>query len=202
MIDAFWRDEDSETVEKNFHPTISHIRKALNSNQPFKQKFIVFRDGAYQLSAELVYSIDTEEFEAAIAAAEVAKREKNNEQFRCELETAHALYRGEFMTGVYEEWAEERRNYFAEQYARVLSGLAKLCFAEKKWSNALKFTGEILQHDPFREDAQRLTMKIYAAQGSRAAVVEQFENLQKLLKNELGVAPAPETVRTYRELIK
>ena len=63
LIEAFWPDEDLETVEKNFHPTISHIRKALNSRQPFKQNFLIFRDGAYQLNPELSYSIDAEEFE-------------------------------------------------------------------------------------------------------------------------------------------
>ena len=34
IIDTFWGETDFEVVEKNFHPTVSHIRKALNSNQP------------------------------------------------------------------------------------------------------------------------------------------------------------------------
>lgn len=202
LIDLFWRDEDLDTIEKNFHPTISHIRKALNSRQALKEKFIVFRDGAYGLNPELAYSIDTEEFENAITEAERAKRENKPEVFRENLETAHALYRGEYMAGVYEDWAEERRHYFSEQYSRVLNGLAKLAFAEKKWSNALKFAGEILQIDPFREDAHRLIMKVFAAQGKRAKVKEQFETLQDYLKKELGVTPAPETRRVFQELLK
>ena len=80
LIDTFWAEEDLATIEKNFHPTISHIRKALNSRQSFKQNFLVFRDGAYQLNPELVYSIDTEEFETAIAEAEKAKKEKDTER--------------------------------------------------------------------------------------------------------------------------
>ncbi len=106
------------------------------------------------------------------------------------------------MAGVYDGWAEERRNYFTEQYWRILSGLAKLSFAEKGWSNALKFANEILQADPFREDLHRLVMKILAAQGKPVKVKEHFENLQHLLKKELGVAPAPETRRTFQDLVK
>jgi LuxR family transcriptional regulator, maltose regulon positive regulatory protein len=94
LIDAFWSDEDLAAIEKNFHPTISHIRKALNSNQSFKQNFLVFRDGAYQLNPELSYAIDTEEFENAIAEAEKAKREKAAGLFRENLERANELYRG------------------------------------------------------------------------------------------------------------
>lgn len=202
LIEAFWRDEELAVIEKNFHPTISHIRKALNSNQSFKQNFLVFRDGAYQLNAELSYSIDAEEFETAVAEAEKAKRDKDAEAFRTNLETANELYRGEYMAGIYEDWAEERRHYFAEQHSRVLNALAKISFTDKSWSNALRFANQILQNDPYREDAHRLIMKIYAAQGKRSSVVEQFETLQSLLKKELGVHPAPETRKIFQELTK
>src|SRR5262249_34751242 len=37
IIDTFWGESELEAVEKNFHPTISHIRKALNSRQALKQ---------------------------------------------------------------------------------------------------------------------------------------------------------------------
>jgi LuxR family transcriptional regulator, maltose regulon positive regulatory protein len=202
LIDKFWPDEEFETVEKNFHPTISHIRKALNSRQSFKQNYLVFRDGAYLLNPELVYSTDTEQFDAHIAAAENAKREKDTGGFRRNLEGAYSLYRGEFMAGIYEDWTEERRHYFKEQFLRVLSALARLSFSEKSWSNALKLAGEALREDPYREDIHRLVMKVLAAQSKPAAVKEQFENLQALLKEELGVEPAPETLRVYRELLK
>lgn len=202
LIDIFWGEEEPITIEKNFHPTISHIRKALNSWQSFKQNFLIFRDGAYQLNPELVYSIDTEEFEVAIAAAEKAKKEKNSERLRENLEKALEIYRGEYIPGVYENWADERRRFYREQHLRVLTGLSKLAFSSKNWSDALKFANQILHNDPFREDAHRLIMKIYAAQGKRAAVVEQFENLQKLLKKELGITPAPETRRVFQELLK
>jgi LuxR family transcriptional regulator, maltose regulon positive regulatory protein len=202
LIDAFWSGEDLAAIEKNFHPTISHIRKALNSNQSFKQNFLVFRDGAYQLNPELSYAIDTEDFETAVSEAEKAKREKDAGLFRENLEKANEIYRGEYMAGVYDDWAEERRNFFAEQHSRVLNALAKLSFTDKSWSDALKFAGAILKNDPFREDAHRLIMKVYAAQGKRSAVVEQFDTLQSLLKKELGVAPAPETRRIFQELTK
>ena len=201
LIEAFWRDEDPETVEKNFHPTISHIRKALNSRQAFKQNFLVFRDGAYQLNPEVSYSIDSEEFEHFITEAEKAKREKDAERFRDNLESAHALYRGEFMAGVYDEWAEERRGFYGEQAARVLAALAKLSVTEKRWADALKFAGEVLRDDPYREDMHRLTMKVLAAQGKPAAIKKHFESMKKLLKDELGIEPSPETRRLFKELV-
>jgi LuxR family transcriptional regulator, maltose regulon positive regulatory protein len=202
LIDAFWPDEDPAAIEKNFHPTISHIRKALNSRQTLKQNFILFRDGAYQLNPELTYAIDTEQFEMRVAEAETAKRGKNAEALRCALESAYALYRGEFMPGIYDPWVDDRRGFYAEQFSRVISALAKQCFGEKKWSKALKYAGETLVIDPFREDMHRLAMKVFAAQSKPASVKKQFEDLQALLKKELGIDPAPETRRVYRELIR
>ena len=202
LIEAFWPDEDLETVEKNFHPTISHIRKALNSRQAFKQNFIVFRDGAYQLNPELSYSIDTEAFERSIAEAETAKREKDADGLRESLEVAYALYRGEFMSGVYDDWAEERRQFYTEQFGRVLAALAKLAVTEKRWSSALKYANQLLKDDPFREDIHRLVMKILAAQSKPGSVKKHFEDLQILLKTDLGIEPAAETRKLFQELMK
>ncbi len=201
LIDAFWPDQDIESVEKNFHPTISHIRKALNSKQALKQNFIVFRDGAYQLNPELSYSIDCEDFEHSIAEAEKAKREKDAARFRTDLEAAYKLYRGEFMAGIYDGWADERRQFYVEQAARVISALAKLSLSEKRWADALKFSAEALREDPFREDMHRLTMKALAAQGKPAAVKKHFDGMKKILGDELGIEPSAETRRLFKELV-
>lgn len=202
LIEAFWGDEDLETVEKNFHPTISHIRKALNSRQQLKQNFIVFRDGAYQLNPELSYFIDTEEFLAAIAHAETAKK-KNDVTARCKhLTRAYELYRGDFLEGSYEDWAEEQRHFYRERFSQVLSGLAKLSLTEKKWPDALKFANEILAIDPYREDLHRLVLKVLSAQGKHTAFKKHYEDMSHLLKQELGIEPSAETKKVFKELMK
>lgn len=201
LIDTFWRDDDPAAIEKNFHPTISHIRKALNSRQTYKQNFLMFRDGAYQLNPELSYLIDTEDFELAVAEAEKAKREKNAEGLRTALEHAHSLYRGEFMQGVYEEWADERRGYYAEQFMRVIGALAKHHFKERRPAAAQKYAQELIALDPYREDMHRLVMRVLAAQGKAAAVKKHFDALAKMLRDELGIEPSGETRRVYSELM-
>lgn len=201
LIDIFWEDEDPGAVEKNFHPTISLIRKALNSRQPFKQNFLIFRDGAYQLNPDLSFSIDTEEFELAVAEAEKAKREKDTEKLRGSLERANALYRGEFLEGSYDNWAHERRQFYREQHLRMIGALAKLSFAEKSWASVIKLCGQILSADPFREDVHRLMMKTFAAQGKSAAVKKHFDEMSNLMKTELGIEPAAETRKIYKDLM-
>ncbi len=200
LIDTFWPEEDPAVVEKNFHPTISHIRKALNSRQTLKQNFLVFRDGAYQLNPDLTYLIEAEEFDRLVADAEAAKREKDNARLRSSLEDAHRLYRGEFMPGVYENWADERRSYYTEQSARVTGALAKLSLAERRFAEAQRYAAESLKLDPFREDMHRLTLKVLAAQNKLPAAKKHYNEMRSMLRSELGVEGSPETLRLAAEL--
>jgi LuxR family transcriptional regulator, maltose regulon positive regulatory protein len=202
IIDTFWGESDFGSVEKNFHPTVSHIRKALNSNQPLKQNFLLYRDGDYQLNPEFSYHVDTEEFDRLAAEGDSARRAREQEAFVSAYERAVALYRGEFMQGSYDEWVEEQRSYYREQYLRLLETLAQTAQKSEEWSHSLSLAQGILREDPFREDVHCMVMRAHARQGNRVAVREQYEALRKLLRKELGVEPAAETQRVYRELLK
>src|SRR6266571_4541493 len=201
IVDTFWRDTDLKTIEKNFHPTMSHIRKALNSNQPLKQNFLAYRDGEYQLSPEFSYRIDTEEFDRWIAEGEAARRERDFDRCIELYEKAVAVYRGEFMQGSYEGWVEEQRSYYREQYLRMLESLAAVAEKKEEFVRAMDLAQRILRDDPFREDIHCLVMRAHAALGNRVAVKEQYETLRGLLQKELGVEPAMQTQKTYRELV-
>jgi LuxR family maltose regulon positive regulatory protein len=201
IIDTFWGEDNVETVEKNFHPTVSHLRKALNSNQPLKQNFITYRDGDYQLNPEFSYRIDTESFERLIGDGETARRERDYARCIDSYEKAVILYRGDFMQGSYEPWVDEQRSYYREQYLRMLESLAGVAEKKQEWPRSMDLAQRILHEDPFREDIHCLVMRAQAALGNRAAVKEQYEALRGLLQKELGVEPAMPTQKAFRELM-
>ena len=201
IIDTFWGETDAEAVERNFHPTISHIRRALNSNQPLKQNFLLYRDGDYQLNPDSSYRIDIEEFDRLVAEGETARRARQFEHCLKAYEAAIELYRGEFMQGSYDPWVEEQRSYYREQYLRLLEALAGVAQKTEDWPKSMQLAQRILHEDPFREDIHCLVMRAYAALGNRGAVKEQFENLKRLLERELGVEPGAETRKIYQELV-
>jgi len=202
IIEAFWGETDLATVEKNFHPTVSHIRKALNSNQALKQNFLIYRDGDYQLNPEFSYRIDIEEFERLLAEGERAQRERQYDECIKAYEAAAELYRGEFMRGSYDVWVEDQRSYYSKQHLRILESLAAVSEKMQDWNRAMELAQRIIQDDPFREDIHCLLMRTYAALGNRGAVKEQFEELRKILARELGVEPGADAKRTYQELVK
>jgi DNA-binding SARP family transcriptional activator len=201
IIDTFWGEADFDAVEKNFHPTVSHIRKALNSNQPVKQNFLLYRDSDYLLNQEFSYRIDTEEFDRLVAEAEAAKRTGDQARYITCYEDALALYRGDFMQGSYDEWVDEQRSYYREQHLRMLEVLTVAAQKDEEWSRSLKLAQRILGDDQFREDVHCMIMRAHAALGNRAAVKEQYEQLRRVLRKELGVEPAAETQKIFKDLM-
>jgi len=202
IIDTFWGETDFEVVEKNFHPTVSHIRKALNSNQPLKQNFLLYRDGDYQLNPEFSYRIDTEEFDRLVSQAESARRARQFDQYIQNCESALRLYRGEFMQGSYDPWVEEQRSYYREQYLSLLESLAAVAQSDADWPRVMQLAQLIIHDDPFREDIHCMIMRAHAAVGNRGAVKDQFEIVKKLLEAELGVEPSAETRKLLRQLLE
>jgi LuxR family maltose regulon positive regulatory protein len=201
IIDTFWGEADFDVVAKNFHPTVSHIRKALNSNQPLKQNFLLYREGDYLLNPDFAYSIDIREFDRLVAEGDSARRAREHDRCVARYEAAITLYRGEFMHGCYDEWIEEQRSYYNEQYLHMLETLAVAALGQEEWPRTLQLAHQILREDPYREDIHCLIMRTHAAQGNRAAVKDQYETLRALLRKELGIEPASETQKVYRGLI-
>lgn len=202
IIDTFWGETDFEVVEKNFHPTVSHIRKALNSNQALKQNFLLYRDGDYQLNSEFSYRIDLEEFDELLTKGENARRARQFETCITCYESAVELYRGEFMQGSYEPWVEEQRTYYLEQYLRLLEVLAGVAQKAEDWPRSMQLAKRIIKEDQFREDIHCMVMRAHAAMGNRGAVREHYEGLKGLLARELAVEPSMETKRLYQELVQ
>lgn len=200
IIDTFWGETDPTVIERNFHPTVSHIRKALNSNQTLKQNLLLYRDGDYLLNPDFAYRIDVEEFDRLVARGEAKRRERQLDQCIQSYQSAVEIYRGEFMQGSYDPWADEQRSYYRKQYLQLIEALASVAQKMGDWFKSIQLAQQILNDDPFREDIHCLLMRAHAALGNKSAVREQYENLKQLLQNELGVEPVAETVNTYREL--
>ena len=202
LVELFWPDADAETIAKNFHPMISHVRKALNRDQVIKKDFILYREGAYLLNPQYRYQFDTEELERLLADAK-EKRQSGDSEGAAQLTSdAIALYRGDFLEELYYDWAEELRTYYRDLYLEALKELAYHHAERGDHELVIKYGQTILQRDPYREDVHCQVMEAFVTLGNRAAAIDQFDKLRTMLRTELGVAPLPATVAKYESLIR
>jgi LuxR family maltose regulon positive regulatory protein len=202
LVEIFWADADPETVSKNFHPTISHLRKALNLGQVVKKDFILYREGAYLLNPQYQYQVDAEEFERLINNAREARRGGDADGSAGLLAEAIGLYRGDFLEEFYYNWIEELQSYYSDLYLEALKELVGYHGERSNHEMVIRYGQMILQRDAYQEDVHCQVMEAHVRSGNRAAAIEQFDALRKMLRRELGVDPLPSTIAKYESLIR
>jgi DNA-binding SARP family transcriptional activator len=105
-----------------------------------------------------------------------------------------------FLAGSDGPWASATRERIVDVRLRALRCLAEVWLAKGDHGQAARDAQAILRLDPYREPAHRLLMRSQLAAGDRASAARSYEACRRLLADDLGVAPAPETVRVAAEL--
>jgi DNA-binding SARP family transcriptional activator len=204
LIEAVWPIEGERTIERNFHPTLSHLRRALEGGRKRKDlpTPLLFRSGFYRLSPDLTWQVDVLDFGRL---AEEAKEQESRNEFAAAVESrqrAWKLYRGPFLQGYYEGWVAARRESFQRLYLELLRDLGDLYVRLQKPGEALDAYRTVLVEDPLVERVHLAVMRLYAQQGRRDLVRRQYDKLCGILLDELGVPPAIETTQGYHQLME
>lgn len=120
------------------------------------------------------------------------------------LAEALALYRGDFLEGVYiresrglDEWAAAERERLRQQAAQLHYDLAEQCLHQRDYLKGAKHGRALLKIDPFNEPALRLAMRLYTRAGQRHHAVQLYQEMVTRLAAELGVEPSPATTQIY-----
>ncbi|MGD8793131.1 MAG: BTAD domain-containing putative transcriptional regulator, partial [Anaerolineae bacterium] len=124
-----------------------------------------------------------------------------------DLADAVALYQSDFLEGfglrdslAYDDWqffqAEELRQQLAQALERLIRGHA----AREEYGAALPHARRRLALDPLHEAAHRQLMQLYAWTGQRSAALRQYEECARILDEEMGLAPSPETTALYEQI--
>ncbi|HET9481025.1 MAG TPA: BTAD domain-containing putative transcriptional regulator [Candidatus Polarisedimenticolia bacterium] len=200
IVDTFWPDASPDVIERNFHPTISYLRKALNMSHPVRKNFILFERGAYLLNPRYRYRIDLAEFEDGIRAARVARRSDPEGALR-RYDAALRLYRGDFLEEEYDDWAEAPRTHYAGLYTAGLEEAGSLLASLGRWEPAQECFARLVQRDPFGESASCGLMEAFSKLGNRAGVVQEYERLTRALREELDMDPLPDTRAVYESAL-
>jgi predicted ATPase/DNA-binding SARP family transcriptional activator len=111
-----------------------------------------------------------------------------------------ALYQGEFMAGfnladspTFEEWQFFQRESLRREIADVLDKLVCGYSQRGQFSEAIALARRWVALDPLDETAERWLMRLYAWTGQRSAALRQYQQLVRLLDEELGISPDEET---------
>jgi predicted ATPase len=103
-----------------------------------------------------------------------------------------ALYRGELLPGYFEEWIFTERVRLAEAELRAFHQLVGLLEARGEIHAAIQWARRAVGLDLLREESHQELIRLLSTAGELEAARQQYQELERLLARELGVAPSPE----------
>ncbi|HEY1655697.1 MAG TPA: AAA family ATPase [Candidatus Tumulicola sp.] len=182
---VMWPDDEEESARNKLRMSLYDLARILPAD--LGEGALAVDGDSVQLRPSLNLWLDVDEFDRLIRDPE-------------RTEEAIALYRGDLLASLYDEWIiperERRRNAFLGALANLVSRARR----QRHFRSGITRARQILAMDPWREDIVRQLIALRSESGDRAGALAEYEGFAQRLKAELHVEPMPETV-TLKEAI-
>ncbi|MEZ4706673.1 MAG: BTAD domain-containing putative transcriptional regulator [Caldilineaceae bacterium] len=188
-----WPDMADQAAKNNLRTTLSTLKRHL---APYLD--ITMSTVAFNLNQP--HFLDVETFQNWVSRAVATKS-------IAELQAAVALYRGEFLDGFhvhnaepFEEWLLQQREHLHLRMLDAFEILVALCVEGGEISAGLAAGQKLLTLEPWSEFVHRQLMILLANSGRRMSALAQYERCRRILFDELGIEPTPETTALYQHI--
>lgn len=196
-----WGDAPPLSWESVLRTAVARVRAAFQEAGLDGRATVWASSGHYRLSLPERTVVDVESVAATIEHARVALAEHRSAAAVDALEEAVAVTRRPFLPELDGDWVREHRARLWAARLRALEALGEARLAAGLPGAAVAAVREVIDLDPFRESSHRLLMAVLAGSGNRAKALLAYEKCRRLLAEELGADPSPETEAMYRELL-
>lgn len=190
LLALFWPDTERVSAQQVLRTTLHGLRKELGDSLEVERETVGLAKSV---------RVDARMFESNLSSP-------TNDVLK--LETILRLYAGPFLEGFtledspeYEQWLLAERERYQRMAVRALVSLSHAHTAAGAYQPALQALERGLALDPLQEDLQRETIRLAYLSGDRAGAIRRYDQLRRLLDEELGVPPMAETRRLYDQVL-
>ena len=190
LATLLWGDLPDSAAMTNLRIELSNLNKVLASHSvlTIERNTVCFHSA--------LATVDVVTFREAVTDFLALSPESQITQL-ASLVTALDLYRGEFLAGFhlgdaleFDEWQVLTQEQLHEQAMQALNRLQQRYAEQGNWTELATSARRQLTLVPWQETAHRNLIQALAAQGQRAAALEQYAKCYAVLQAELGVEPA------------
>ena len=199
LIDLVWPERAPRAHEVALSALMSKLRNLLTVAGLSRASLETTARG-YRLNLPAGAWVDTDAAAEAVHAAEAALRSERHQAAYGPAVVANAILRRAFLPGDEGTWIEDRRAQLLRYRLRALDCLAEIHAWNHEPALALRAAEEAVELEPYRESSYRALMRIHDQAGNPAEALRVYERLERLLAQDLGTRPAPETTAVLREL--
>ena len=200
LVGLFWPDWSERAARANLRRALTNLRIVIGDHEE-TPPFLNISRQTIQFNTASDAWIDVTEF------TKLLEFKDTQQQNISQLEEAVDLYRGSFLEGfsiadstAFEEWALLNRERIRRQLIEALQRLTDYYEQRGEFENSLHYAWQQVEFDPWREKTHRQLMRLLYFSGQRGAALTQYEVCRRALVDELGVEPAPETIRLYEQI--
>lgn len=205
-----WPDTDEGRMRQNLRRALYNLRKSLDLSTAAEPLLLVTPYDV-QLNPQSTHGVDVVQFRALVNQCQHHAHPALTACPECHqrLSAAVALYRGDFLTGFtlptnerFEEWRLFTQEALHVMMLDTLGNLAAFHTARQEYAQAIAYLQRQIELEPWREEAHRALMRLFAARGDRSAALAQYALCTRLLAEELGAPPAAETDHLYEQILR
>lgn len=200
LTGLFWPDMPDSQARRRLSQALWQVQTLLNE-AGLSGTYIQAGANTVRFNPAADYWLDVEEFErttAAVKAAAAGGGVSSAEVAR--LSGAVDLYRGDLLSGFYDDWLLVDQQRLRQVYFRTLRDLATIHKSRGEFDDALVYSRRLALLDSLNEEAHRDVMRLCLLAGRPNDALLQYEVCYSTLADELGAEPEPETTALFESI--
>ena len=202
-----WPEWPDRSARSNLRSALADLRTAIGDREADPPFLSITRE-TLQFNQASDHWLDAWAFVEAIETTKGHDHPDLSECAACaeHLQEAVDLYRGELLAGFsvdsapFEEWLVVRREALHHQALDALYHLGAYHLGRGDHGRVIHCARRQVELEPWSERSHRQWMRALALDGQRGAALAQYEACRRVLREELGVAPGPETRQLYESI--
>jgi two-component SAPR family response regulator len=199
IVDKLWEDD---LDDQGFKVALHGINKALEPERKShsETKFFQRIGQTYQLDTEGIW-VDSIAFEQLVSLGNKFLVDDPKLAINAYREAVE-LHKGVFLPErIYEDWSSDERERLQLMFLSTIISMAELLLKENP-IESIQLCQQALLVDVAWEEAYRLQMEAYFIKGNRPMAIKTYQVCEKVLQEELGIKPLPETRKIYQKILE
>jgi DNA-binding SARP family transcriptional activator len=191
LVDALFASGTDDSANAYLRQAVHQVRSAL----PPGVSLLVDRGDVALVPAPALGSDSVR----LTALLEEARGLSGREQFAALMRAIELADRGDYLPSVDLPWANRRRAELEDVLDDAVLEAGSLALRDGSYDVAEKLAARVLAHQPLREDAWQLRMRVYGMLGDYAAVASTYHDCRRALA-EAGARPTETTTALLQNL--
>lgn len=199
LIGLLWGHLSENKARANLRHTLWHLRTRLAT--PDSSPLIETSPQTVTFIRQDTCQVDVDAFENFLRReTQIGVQAGSPHNRFALLDQALDLYEGDLLDGLYiddspgfNEWLIVERERLRSQAVQALQRLVDFHLGWGDYKSGIRYANRLLKMEAWQEETHRQLMRLLMFSGQRSAALAQYEICRRVLAEELGVEPSPET---------